>query len=151
MPQYKFSDRSLRNLIGVNMLLQTVMKMAILKSTIDFGIGEGVRSEERQQYLFDTGKSKTLKSKHITGDAVDVLVYKNGSIVWDHDAFAEVAEAVALVSKEINVPIRWGAAWTVPDIGKWEGTMIGARTSYEETRKGEGRTPFIDSPHFELP
>ena len=49
-----------------------------------------------------------------------------------------------------DVPIRWGAAWTVPNIAYFDGTMEDAMNSYIDTRRTQGRRPFIDGPHFEL-
>ena len=51
---------------------------------------------------------------------------------------------------ELNVPIRWGAAWHIPDIRKYTGTMQEATDEYVKLRISEGRRPFVDSPHFEL-
>ena len=53
-------------------------------------------------------------------------------------------------ASEVDVPIRWGAAWTVPNIAQWDGTMESAINYYIDTRRGQNRMPFIDAPHFEL-
>ena len=150
MPQFKLSSTSLDRMTGIDMLLSSVMRTAISHTTIDFGISEGLRSQERQAHLVDTGKSQTLQSKHIDGKAVDVLAYKNGNITWDHADFDQIAEAVRHAARLHNVAIRWGAAWTVPDIKDWADSMHQARMSYVEQRTHEGRKPFVDSPHFEL-
>ena len=50
----------------------------------------------------------------------------------------------------MDVAVRWGAAWTVTDIREWEGNMEEAMNSYVDTRRSQGRRPFIDAPHFEL-
>jgi len=49
-----------------------------------------------------------------------------------------------------NVGIRWGAAWHIDDIRTWDGTMQDAMNAYIDLRRGQGRRPFIDGPHFEL-
>ena len=51
---------------------------------------------------------------------------------------------------DIGVPIRWGAAWHIADIREWDGTMEDAMNDYIDTRRAEGRRPFIDAPHFEI-
>jgi len=38
----------------------------------------------------------------------------------------------------------------VPNIAQWDGTMEDAMNDYIDTRRGQGRRPFIDAPHFEL-
>lgn len=150
MNNFKLSARSLGRLVGVNMLLASIMKTAINETTVDFGISEGLRSEERQKMLVETGKSQTLASKHLKGEAVDVLAYVNGSITWDMEPFYEIANAVQRAAQLHSTQIRWGGAWTVPDIREWAGTMKEASASYIETRREQGRKPFIDAPHFEL-
>jgi peptidoglycan LD-endopeptidase CwlK len=57
---------------------------------------------------------------------------------------------MAIASRELNIPLRWGAAWNVPDIGKFDGTMEDAMMGYIDERRSQGRRPFIDGPHFEL-
>ena len=57
---------------------------------------------------------------------------------------------MAHAAVELGVGVRWGAAWSVSDIRKWEGTMEEAMLSYVDLRRSEGRRPFIDAPHFEL-
>ena len=150
MPDFKLSKQSLGRLVGVHMLLASVMKTAIKSTKVDFGITEGVRTEERQKLLVYTGKSKTLASKHLTGDAVDVSAYVNGNITWDIEPFYEIADAVRYSARLHNAPVRWGGAWTVPDIREWHGTMKDASESYVKKRKEQGRKPFVDAPHFEL-
>jgi hypothetical protein len=50
---------------------------------------------------------------------------------------------------ELDTGVRWGAAWTVPDIREWTGTMEEAMNSYTDLRRSQGKRPFIDAPHFE--
>jgi peptidoglycan LD-endopeptidase CwlK len=49
-----------------------------------------------------------------------------------------------------GLPIRWGAAWHIPDIRFWPGTMEEAMNDYIDVRRAEGKRPFIDAPHFEI-
>ena len=53
-------------------------------------------------------------------------------------------------AQDEGVGIRWGAAWQIPDIREWDGTMEEAMNAYIDLRRSEGRRPFIDAPHFEL-
>ena len=75
---FKLSKKSLAKLSEVNPDLQKLVKNAIGLSTIDFGISEGMRTRDRQQILYDTGKSQTMNSRHLTGHAVDVYAWKDG-------------------------------------------------------------------------
>ena len=49
-----------------------------------------------------------------------------------------------------KVPLRWGAAWHINDIGGCDLTAEGAMNAYIDLRRSQGRRPFIDAPHFEL-
>lgn len=147
---FKLSQRSVDKLAGVNPQLVAVVKRAIELSTIDFGVSEGLRTLETQKKYVAAGKSQTLKSKHIEGRAVDLVAYVDGAVSWELNLYDNIADAVAKAAKELGLPIRWGAAWNVPDITKWNGTMESAMNHYVDTRRKEGQRPFIDAPHFEI-
>jgi peptidoglycan L-alanyl-D-glutamate endopeptidase CwlK len=147
---YKLSTRSQEKLIGVNSELKEVVCLAITYTKIDFGVIEGLRTEKRQRALVNSGASKTMKSKHLDGRAVDLMAYVDGRGCWELNVYAEVADAVKRAAIEVDIAVRWGAAWTITDICKWENTMEEAMNSYVDIRRGQGRRPFIDAPHFEL-
>jgi len=147
---YKLSQRSLDRLDGVKPELVDVVKRAIELTTIDFGVVQGLRTEEEQKALVEKGASKTMKSKHLTGDAVDLMAYIGGRGCWELNVYDEIADAMKASAIELGVSIRWGAAWTVSDLREWEGTAEEAMNSYVDVRRAEGKRPFIDAPHFEL-
>ena len=147
---YKLSNRSLSKLEGVDERLVEVVKKAIEYTEVDFGVIQGLRTKEEQEALVAKGASQTMKSKHLEGRAVDLMAYVGGRGVWELNVYDEVADAMKKAAQECGVQIRWGAAWTVPDIREWEGTMEEAMNSYVDTRRSQGRRPFIDAPHFEL-
>ena len=147
---FRLSKRSHDRLIGVNKDLVQVVNLAIGKSKVDFGVSEGIRSVERQKELVERGASQTMKSLHITGRAVDLVVYIGSKVCWELNMYDDVAEAMREAARELHVPVRWGAAWNIDDITKWEGTMEEAMNHYIDTRRKEGRRPFIDAPHFEI-
>ena len=78
---FKLSQRSLDRLDGVKQDLVNVVRRAIEITTIDFGVTEGLRTEERQKELVAKGASKTMKSKHLDGNAVDLMVYVDVVVV----------------------------------------------------------------------
>ena len=147
---FSLSERSLGRLEGVKQELYDVVTEAILVTKIDFGVICGLRTAEEQQKLFDSGASQTMKSKHLTGDAVDLMAYVSGRGSWELQVYDEIADAVKQSAHANGVGIRWGAAWNIPDIREWDGTMEEAMNHYIDTRRAEGRRPFIDAPHFEL-
>ena len=140
---YRFGNRSKRSLKGVHPDLVRVVTRALEicyeKSGPDFTVIEGVRTPERQRYLYAQGRTRpgrkvtwTLKSNHFVnartgyGHAVDIFP---GS--WqDLSRFDIVADAMMQASKELGVPIRHGADW-----------------DRDARRRERGE---YDNPHFEL-
>ena len=147
---YKLSTRSQERLMGVEPELKEVVYEAIKVTKIDFGVIEGLRTEEKQKQLVESGASQTIKSKHLEGRAVDLMAYIGGRGSWELNVYDEIADAMKEADIKVDVAVRWGAAWTVNDIREWKGTMEEAMNSYIDTRRGQGRRPFIDAPHFEL-
>ncbi len=147
---FKLSQRSLDKMEGVKPDLITVVKKAITLTKIDFGVIEGLRTEEKQKELVASGASQTMKSKHLTGDAVDLMAYVNGRACWEIAVYDEIADAMKESAYEEDVMIRWGAAWNIKDLALWEGTAEEAMNHYIDERRSQGRRPFIDAPHFEL-
>jgi peptidoglycan L-alanyl-D-glutamate endopeptidase CwlK len=147
---FKLSQRSLDNLNGVDPKLVAVVKRAIELTKVDFGVIEGLRTQERQRELVDKGASQTMASKHVEGKAVDLMAYIGSRASWELNLYDDIADAVKAAAIELDVPVRWGAAWQVADIRKWQGTMASAMNAYIDERRAQGRRPFIDGPHFEL-
>ena len=104
-------DKSLERLSTVKPELQSVVKRAIELSSVDFRVIEGVRTLERQQYLLKKGATRTLKSKHLTGDAVDLAPVIDGQVSWDWQYFHPIAEAMKKAAAEQDILIRWGGTW----------------------------------------
>ncbi len=120
---YKLGLKSKFRLRGVHPDLVRVVSRAIELTPVDFTVLEGLRSTIRQVELFKSGASKTMKSRHLTGHAVDLGALVNGSVRWDWPLYYKLAEAMKTASLELLIPIEWG--------GDWE--------------------TFKDGPHFQLP
>jgi peptidoglycan L-alanyl-D-glutamate endopeptidase CwlK len=127
-----------------------VVNTAITFSTVDFGVIQGLRTIEEQRELVAKGASQTMKSKHLDGLAVDLMAYIGSRGSWELSLYDNIADAMKLAAIEEDVAIRWGAAWQIPDIREWDGTMQDAMDNYIDLRRSQGRRPFIDGPHFEL-
>ena len=80
---FKLSQRSLDRLEGVDDALVAVVTTAIEYTKVDFGVIEGLRTIERQQELVDRGASKTMRSKHLNGLAVDLVAYIGPRVSWE--------------------------------------------------------------------
>ncbi|MBH2781766.1 M15 family metallopeptidase [Serratia marcescens] len=111
MTNFSFSERSKKNLQGVNPALIAVAHRALELSPVDFGITEGLRTMERQREMVRTGKSQTLKSRHLTGHAVDVVAYLGANISWEWKYYEQIAAAFKQAGKELGTVIEWGGDW----------------------------------------
>ena len=118
---FSLSQRSQNALMGVRPELARVVRRAITLTTMDFVVLEGVRTLERQRELVRAGASKTLKSRHLTGHAVDLGAWL-GTIRWEPDCYRPIARAMKQAAADEGVRIEWGF-----DLWGW------------------------DSPHFQLP
>lgn len=148
---FKLSRRSRDNLVGVGPDLVAVVERAIQITKVDFAVTEGVRTAARQRELFEKGASQIAEGgTHVKGEAVDLVAFLGGRISWELNLYDDIADAMRLAALEVNVGLRWGAAWNVPDIRHWNGTMEQAMNHYIDTRRKLGQRPFIDGPHFEL-
>ena len=147
---FKLSDRSMGRLEGVEPELVGVVTRAIELTKIDFGVTCGLRSKEEQRTLVESGASQTMKSKHLEGRAVDVVAYLGSRITWEINVYDDIADAFKEAADELDVGIRWGAAWNIYDLRGWDKSMEEAMNHYVDERRSQGRRPFIDAPHFEL-
>jgi peptidoglycan LD-endopeptidase CwlK len=147
---FKLSHRSLDKLEGVDEQLVATVKLAIAVAKIDFGVICGLRTMEEQRVLVDKGASKTMRSKHLDGKAVDLMAYIGSRGSWELNLYDDIADAMKQAATETGAVLRWGAAWHVPDIRKYDGTMEDAMNGYVDLRRSQGKRPFIDGPHFEI-
>lgn len=110
----KLNATSIARMRGVDPNLIALAKKAREISPIPFEITEGLRTMERQRYLVKTGKSRTLKSYHLRGKAIDFVAMPSGKVSWDlkdyktivEKAFKPAAKALGLSDK-----ITYGLYW----------------------------------------
>lgn len=129
----KLDARSLSRLEGVHEDLVEVVKRAAELTDQPFIVTEGLRSLERQKKLLAAGASVTLRSRHLTGHAVDLAAFidldgsgdytKADNIRWDWPLYGKIASFMKTAAFQLNIPIEWGGDWTT----------------------------FKDGPHFQLP
>lgn len=120
---FRLSKRSLSRLQGVHPDLVAVIHEAIKITRVDFTVLEGVRSLARQRELVDAGASQTMRSRHLTGHAVDLGAYVAGEVRWDWPLYHQIAGAMKVAASDLDIPLEWGGDWTT----------------------------FKDGPHFQLP
>ena len=152
---FKLSTRSKNKLKGVHPDMVAVVERAIELTKVDFGVTYGVRSLAEQEKLVASGRSQTMKSKHLIQDsgyshAVDVVAYDGSDVVWEINVYDDICDAFKQAAIEKGVAIKWGAAWSEGDIRFYKGNAEFHMNGYIDKRRADGRRPFIDGPHFEL-
>ena len=156
MPKFTFGQKSLRELEGVHPELVAIVHRALELTDQDFAVHDGLRTRAEQEQLLISGASQTLESKHLTGDAVDLVPVINGKLRWEWEPIYSVAKAVRQAARELDIKIRWGAAWDVnytntldtPEavsqgyVARWKSRM-------ELLDPSNRKKLFLDGPHFE--
>lgn len=121
MTGFKLSARSKGRLEGVHPDLVKVVNRAIEITSIDFVVLEGLRTLARQRQLMAAGATRTMKSRHLTGHAVDLGAWVGGQVRWDWPLYNQLAVAVKQAAKDVGVPIEWGGDWrTFKDGPHWQ-------------------------------
>ena len=110
---FKWSDRSQSRLEEVHPDLKLVMDRALRMSRLDLAVIEGVRTLERQRELVNSGASQTMKSRHLTGHAVDIapLDPATGKVSWDWPLYHQIAKTIKEAAELEGVQIEWGGDW----------------------------------------
>jgi len=109
--------------------LVKVVHAALAISKSDFIVVEGLRTLAKQREYFQAGKSKTMRSRHLTGHAVDLapLVDTDGDgdleLSWERSHFYPISDAMFAAAASLGVTVEWGGDWS----------------------------SFVDMPHWQLP
>lgn len=119
----QIDQRSETSLKGIHPDLVRVVRRAAEITGTDFIVTEGLRTKERQIQLLASGASQTMRSRHLTGHAVDLAAKVGNEVRWDWPLYHKLAAAMKRAAHEVGVQIEWGGDWT----------------------------KFKDGPHFQLP
>lgn len=148
MEKFRFGRKSLQELEGVHLGLVAMCHRALELSAVDFSVHDGLRTSEEQQALVAVGASETMNSKHLTGDAVDLVPYVNSMLRWEWGPIFKVAEAVRQAAQELKIPIVWGAAWDLNFTQTTDSPEL-IMQQYSNRIIAKGRKPFLDGPHYQ--
>lgn len=111
---YLLSASSELRLRGVNEKLRALV--AEILHYMDISVIEGLRSLETQKQYVARGVSKTMASKHITGDAIDIYPYpvpkKGKEIDSSSERWDEMALVVYYCAGKLGIEnLEWGGTW----------------------------------------
>lgn len=135
----KFSKESVDLLAQTKKPLQDLFS-AVVNYTDCQILPSTIRTKEQQEEYVKKGGSKTMESKHLTGDAVDIMPYP---VQWPDEPGISPAEiayrwkrififagVVLGIAHTMGIKVRWGGDWD----SDWD--------FKDQT--------FNDLPHFEL-
>lgn len=108
---FHLSERSMKRLAGVHPCLVALAREAIALSPVDFMITEGLRTPARQAALVRAGASRTKRSRHLTGHAIDVAALVDGQVRWDWPLYPRIAAAFKAAAVRQGTAIVWGGDW----------------------------------------
>jgi peptidoglycan L-alanyl-D-glutamate endopeptidase CwlK len=148
---YKLGAGSLKELNGVHPRLVECVQHAILITTQDFGVHDGLRSIADQKVLLNRGASKTRNSKHLTqpdgwGHAVDLVPYINGKLRWEWPLIYPIAQAMQTAARLVGIDLVWGGVWD-RTLGSLNGDLRQHVAAYCARHPGPD---FIDGPHYQI-
>lgn len=110
----KLSTSSIAKLRGVHPDLVRVINRCAADwkdAETGFIVTCGLRTLAEQKVLVAKGASKTLRSRHLTGHAVDLACLIKGQVRWDWPLYDRLAKAMKAAAKAEKVPIEWGGDW----------------------------------------
>lgn len=153
---FQLGKSSRAELTGVAAPLVAVVERAIKISVVDFAVHDGIRTVEEQRRFVAQGVSKTMKSKHLEGRAVDLVPWVDGKLRWWWPQIYQIAAAMHQAARELRVPIVWGCVWDrrlndlapgVTDPAMLPKAMQAEGLAYNARHPGPD---FPDGPHYEL-
>lgn len=124
---FDLTPRDIERLKGVHPDLVRVVKRAAQLSPIEFRVVEGMRTLARQKQLVDQGASTTMRSRHLTGHAVDLAPFVDEDadgdreITWHQGHYDRLMPWIKEAAKQEGVRVTWGGSWrTFVDKAHWE-------------------------------
>ena len=142
----KLSEKSNSILSTCHPDIQKVIRLAITRSTVDFGISHGYRTPQEQNNLYQQGRTAPgnvvtqldgfkKKSKHNENPSLAVDIYCwPVQIMYDEAHLCYVAGVIMSCAAELGVALKWGNNWNN------DGLLVCKDPSEK----------FSDMPHFEL-
>lgn len=124
-------DASMRLIKDIDPRLAGVIMLACVNYYRDFPgrlirITSGHRSSAEQEYLVSQGTSPTMRSFHLTGQAVDlaILADKGARAIWTFGDYARLDSYIQAATRafgmEPKIDVQWGGAWKSRDGVHWQ-------------------------------
>lgn len=112
MPITNLNGNLLTHLDDVHVDLQRLFCYMACMHKDRFRTTAGLRTTRQQRKLVEAGASRTMRSKHLSGRAVDVALHdENGGVSWEFERYAEFAQDVYEAADHLGISIFWGGEW----------------------------------------
>ena len=121
---FKLMARSQANLVGVHDGLKDLYSHMVERCPEGLFpcVVEGLRGKERHSELRHAGLSWTNQSKHLTGEAIDVVLFLIGpngiKVTYEPSDYGRFATSCRL--PRVFPGLVWGGNWKVRDYLHWE-------------------------------
>lgn len=85
-------------------------------------VTSGMRTLAEQRQLLRLGKTKTLNSKHLDGQAIDLAILSadRSQAYWVLDYFELLNGYIQEAAISVGTQITWGGSWKMRDGPHWE-------------------------------
>ena len=89
---------------------QNTAKLILYAYEIGFEVtlGEALRTVEQQRIYVNSGKSKTMNSRHIQRLAIDLCLFRNGTYLTGKEDYRQLAEYWESLNPDNVAGYRWG-------------------------------------------
>src|SRR5512134_644715 len=111
---FVFAGKSIAEMAGVHWEITVAAHLLIRVSSVDFCFHDGLRSIEEQKRNVAAGVSRTLETKHLKGDAGDLVPWIDGKLTWEEKPCIELARGMQQVLKFTGTSQIWGGVWDRP-------------------------------------
>lgn len=128
-PARNWDAISIARLQGVHPHLVRGMTRALAEAPFPFRVIDGLRTIARQKELVRIGASRTMRSRHLTGHAVDIVplvdLDRDGRLeteeLFNWPLIRKLAPIVKAAFKAEGIPIEHGGDWKkFPDGPHWQ-------------------------------
>lgn len=109
----EFNATSKARLAAIDPTLAELMTAVEAQHPDAFEISEGMRTRDRQAQMVAEGKSQTMNSKHLGGNAVDIAIAgPDGKPNWNFEDYRPLADTAKAVAAQMGIPdFVWGGDW----------------------------------------
>jgi peptidoglycan LD-endopeptidase CwlK len=122
---FNLTIRDQERMEGLHPDLVYVVKDAAKLTDMPFMVVEGLRTLETQKKYLKNGVTKTLKSRHLHGCAIDLAAIKDGIVVYKFKNSEQrrlqkrLNDVMKLAASDLGIPLKFGGDWGW-DFFHWE-------------------------------